>query len=185
MSMNKQTVWLVTMLTLMVALSAYYIVTGPVEPVQQTNKKIDEMLENAKMDVKMEELGQNKEKQVSQQVPRSDFFVNYHLQRDTLRSKLTEDYMRTLSDPNASAKSLNEAEKQVNRLMKVDQQESSIEEQIRKEGYHDVVVMNNQTKVDVVVQSGKLSKLEAVHLISLVGKHFRIDPTDVSISYRN
>ena len=33
MTMNKQTVWLVTMLTLMVVLSAYYIVTGPVEPV--------------------------------------------------------------------------------------------------------------------------------------------------------
>ena len=32
MNMNKQTVWLVTMLTLMVVLSAYYIVTGPVEP---------------------------------------------------------------------------------------------------------------------------------------------------------
>lgn len=31
--MSKQTVWLVTMLSLMVVLSAYYIVSGPVEPV--------------------------------------------------------------------------------------------------------------------------------------------------------
>ncbi len=35
MSVNKQTVWLVTMLSVMVVLSAYYIVTGPVEPAEQ------------------------------------------------------------------------------------------------------------------------------------------------------
>ena len=35
MSINKQTVWLITMLSIMVVLSAYYIVTGPVEPVGQ------------------------------------------------------------------------------------------------------------------------------------------------------
>lgn len=34
--MSKQTIWLITMLSLMVVLSAYYIVSGPVEPLDET-----------------------------------------------------------------------------------------------------------------------------------------------------
>ena len=38
MRMNRQTLWLMTMLSLMVVLSAYYILTGPVEPATQTSQ---------------------------------------------------------------------------------------------------------------------------------------------------
>ncbi|SHE45706.1 stage III sporulation protein AH [Seinonella peptonophila] len=179
MTVNKQTVWLVSMLTLMVALSAYYIVTGPSQPVQQANQ----MMQKPKLDLQMKEVEQGKP--VSKQMGKHDYFVNYHLQRDTLRSKLTEEYMRTLSNPRASEKELKVAEQKVNQLMKVDQQESSLEEAIRKEGYRDVVVMNHQNKVDVIVQGERLTSTEAVHLISMVGQHFRVDPTMISIGYRS
>jgi stage III sporulation protein AH len=179
MTMNKQTVWLVTMLTLMVALSAYYIVTGPVEPVQKSTQKMDEMMSKAKMDVEIKD-----DQQVSKQLGKEDYFINYHLQRDTLRSKLSEEYMKTLSDPEASPAAVKKAEKQVNQLMKSDQQESSLEELIRKEGFHDAVVIHHQPKVDIIVQSEKLTREQVVRLITLAGQHFRVDPVQVSVAYR-
>ncbi|WP_054949510.1 SpoIIIAH-like family protein [Numidum massiliense] len=36
--MSKQTIWLITMLSLMVVLSAYYIVSGPTDPVDQASE---------------------------------------------------------------------------------------------------------------------------------------------------
>lgn len=181
MTMNKQTIWLVTMLTLMVVLSAYYIVTGPVEPVTQTGKK--EQQEETKVNVNVKAM--NKQEEASGKLSKHDFFINYHLQRDTLRSKMTEEYMRTLSDPEATKNELQDAEARINQLMKVDKQESTAEEMIRREGYRDAVVINQNDKVDVVVQSDKLDESQVVSIISIIGQHFHISPTQVSVGYKS
>lgn len=178
MRMNKQTFWLVTMLTLMVALSAYYIVTGPVEPASQTSKSEQEETK-VNLDIKTVE-----NQEASEKLGKRDFFISYHLQRDTLRSKMTEEYMRTLSNPEASKTELQEAEAKINQLMKIDKQESTAEEMIRREGYRDAVVINQNHHVDVVVQAEKLNEEQVVSIISLMGKHFGLEPTQISVRYQ-
>lgn len=180
MSMNKQTIWLVTMLALMVVLSAYYLVTGPVEPAIQANQKKSEQTEEAKVDVDLKTVNQ----QETGEKPKHDFFINYHLQRDTLRSKITEEYMRTLSDPEASKKDLQEAEAKINQLMKVDKQESTAEEMIRKEGFRDAVVIHHDQKIDVIVQAKTLKKEQVVSILNMMGQHFGLSPTQISVSYQ-
>ncbi|MGF7087880.1 stage III sporulation protein AH [Kroppenstedtia sanguinis] len=203
MNMNKQTVWLVTMLTLMVVLSAYYIVTGPVEPaVDQTvsEESGDIQVETQEKDDgdkkdhedKTDDGNKIKEKEEKKTEDQSasaksdnDYFVGYQLQRSSLRSKMTEEYMKVLTDPKASKSSLKEAQSKIDELMKVDKSESVMEDLIREEGFRDAVVITNDDHfVDVIVQSEKLSKKQVVKLIGMVKKQLGVPATQVSIAHR-
>lgn len=187
MNMNKQTVWLVTMLTLMVVLSAYYIVTGPVEPATVN----DDPATEAK--VKTEEKDQpddsdEKEKKDEETISKeaeSDYFVGYQLQRNSLRSKMTEEYMQVLTDPEASDKKVSEARAKIDELMKVDKAESVMEDLIREEGFRDaVVISNDDDHIDVIVQAEKMTDEQVVKLISMVKQHMDVPAHHVSIAYR-
>jgi stage III sporulation protein AH len=185
MTINKQTVWLVTMLSLMVVLSAYYLLTGPVEPARQVVKTADELDKGIHVDIKPLDkpaAGSKGAKAIKESG--DDFFVGYQLQRSTLRQKMTEEYMKVLTDPEASKEALEEAQQKIEQLMKVDNAETVLEELIRKEGYRDVVVMTNNPHVDVIVQSDKLSRAQVVKLISLVKQHLNVDPLEVSVAYK-
>jgi stage III sporulation protein AH len=190
-NMNKQTVWLVTMLTLMVVLSAYYIVTGPVEPA--TDQTVSE--DSGDVQVKTgekddggelkEEKGKKAKDQTASAETDSDYFVGYQLQRSSLRSKMTEEYMKVLTDPEASKEALKEAQSKIDELMKVDKSESVMEDLIREEGFRDAVVITNDDHfVDVIVQSDKLSKKQVVKLIGMVKKQLGVPATQVSIAHR-
>jgi stage III sporulation protein AH len=185
MSVNKQTVWLVTMLSIMVVLSAYYIVTGPVEPVRQAAKQVDPA---GDVDVNIKPIHQpasaNSSKDKLNKKDQDDYFVGYQLQRSTLRQKMVEEYMKVLTNPDASEKELREANAKIEELMKVDNTETVLEELIRKEGYRDAVVVSNSPHVDVVVQTEHLSRKQVVGLISLVKQHLNVSPLNVSVAYR-
>ncbi|OYD09834.1 SpoIIIAH-like family protein [Paludifilum halophilum] len=187
MNMNKQTVWLVTMLTLMVVLSAYYIVTGPVEPADQVAVQ-DEDEGGDDVEVKTKEKDQpdtGEEKDTSAKEAESDYFVGYQLQRNSLRSKMTEEYMKVLTDPESSKKELKKAEAKIDELMKVDKTESVMEDLIRNEGFRDAVVISGKDQsVDVIVQSDKLSNNQVVQLIGMVKKQMDVPATKVSVAYR-
>lgn len=111
MSVNKQTVWLVTMLSVMVVLSAYYIVTGPVEPADQVAQTAKEKQGDIKVDIKpVDEPSSSGQKSAEVLENQSnDFFVGYQLQRSTLRQKMVEEYMQVLTNPEAPEKEVEEA----------------------------------------------------------------------------
>lgn len=186
MSVNKQTVWLVTMLSVMVVLSAYYIVTGPVEPADQVAQTAKEKQGDIKVDIKrVDEPSSSGQKSAEVLENQSnDFFVGYQLQRSTLRQKMVEEYMQVLTNPEAPEKEVEEANQKIQQLMKIDNQETVLEELIRKEGYQDAVVITNLPHVDVIVQSEKLDKKQVVKLISLVRQHLQVDPHHVTVAYR-
>ncbi len=80
--------------------------------------------------------------------------------------------MQVLTNPEAPEKEVEEANQKIQQLMKIDNQETVLEELIRKEGYQDAVVITNLPHVDVIVQSEKLDKKQVVKLISLVPPAF-------------
>jgi stage III sporulation protein AH len=183
MTMNKQTVWLVTMLTLMVVLSAYYIVTGPVQPVQKVTKK-DDKGNNIDVNIRsVDEPVATQKKDLSIKA-NNDYFVGYQLQRSELRSKMTEQYMKVLTNPSASKQELKEAQDKIDDLMKIDKRETVLEEMIRKEGFRDAVVVTNHPHIDVIVQTNDLTKKQVVKLISMVKQQLNVSPLNVSVAYR-
>ncbi|MFC7440959.1 SpoIIIAH-like family protein [Laceyella putida] len=186
MSVNKQTVWLVTMLSIMVVLSAYYIVTGPVEPVRQVTNQVKQTATGVDVNIKpIDQPAANAgSKDLLNKKDEGDYFVGYQLQRSTLRQKMVEDYMKVLTNPDASEKELQEANRKIEELMKVDNAETVMEELIRQEGFRDAVVVSNNPHVDVVVQTEQLSRAQVVKLISLVKQHLNVSPLNVSVAFR-
>jgi stage III sporulation protein AH len=92
--------------------------------------------------------------------------------------------MNILTNPKSSKKELEEAQRKIDELMKVDKTESVLEELIRNEGFRDAVVISGDRHVDVIVQSEKLTHSQVVKLISLVKKHLDVPATQVSVAYR-
>lgn len=188
MNMNSQSIWLVTMLVLMVVLSGYYLITGPVEPVNQTAQKKED--QNQKIEVNIKQIdqptsGNNQSKNEQDVLGSKDYFTNFHLDRSTLREQMAEEYYNVLMNPNSSKQELQEAQQKLDELNKLDQTESVIEELIREAGYRDAVVMKSNNHVDVIVQADKLSNAQVVKLIELVRKQLNVSPYEVSVAYRD
>lgn len=181
MQMNRQTVWLVTMLTLMVALSAYYIITGPVEPV-------DPLAENQKLfgkdQVQVDTKPVNQPAANQKESGVSEYFLYQNLQRQTMREKLLEEYYNILSDTKAPKQKLEEAEKKIKELTKIDQMEEVMENLLRKNGFQDAVVMKSDSHVDILVQSDKLTNSQVVSIMDLAKQQLGVTPDQVTVSYR-
>jgi len=173
------------MLSIMVVLSAYYMVTGPIEPVRQAAKQTKEG-QGIEVNIKtLDETAATKDKALMEgQKQNDDYFVNVQLQRSTLRQKMVEDYMKVLTDPEASEKEMQEANAKIQELMKVDNKESALEDLIRKEGFRDAVVTVGDPHIDVVVQTDKLTTAQAVQLIEMVKQHLQVASHHVSVAYR-
>jgi stage III sporulation protein AH len=185
MTMNRQTMWLVTMLTLMVVLSAYYIVSGPEQSAGPTIQSIDEMgnVKNDQVQVDIKSL--EKPAAVKQESSEtSDYFVSYHMQRNTVREKELEGYYQVLMNPTSTKKELETANAKIEAMNKLDKAESALEEQIRDAGFQDVVVMQENDHVNIIVQSKDLSKKKAVEIITMAQKQMQVAANQISVAYK-
>lgn len=188
MNMNKQTIWLVTMLSLMVVLSAYYIVSGPVEPTGQMAKKAEEILNQDQIvvDIKAVNKPTTKTKAVTQdalQQKNSDYFVGHQLNREYLRQQLLEENYKVMMDPKATKNQLETANKRVEQLNKTEKQENVLEDLICKElKFKDAVVISNEDHVDVIVKSEKLSTSQVVQIMDLVKQNSNIDGVQITVT---
>lgn len=182
MSNNKQTVWLVTMLSFMVVISGWYLVAG-----SDSNRLANAPKEVADLGIALKEVPPDmavQGKADESMKGNRNYFVGYQLQRGTLRDKMKEEYYKIISNPEASKAAIKEATRKVDELVKVDKKELVLEEMIRGNGYKDVVVISGTDYVDVVVQSDAVSNKQAVDLISLVRQQLNVDPTSISIRNR-
>lgn len=188
MNMNKQTIWLVMMLSLMVVLSAYYIVSGPVEPAGQMAKKAEEILnqDQIAVDIKAVNKPTNTTKTVTQgaiQQKNSDYFVGHQLNREYLRQQLLEENYKVMMDPKATKNQLETASKRVEQLNKTEKQENVLEDLICKElKFKDAVVISNEDHVDVIVKANQLSTSQVVQIMDLVKQNSNIDGLQVTVT---
>ncbi|TKD70065.1 SpoIIIAH-like family protein [Pseudalkalibacillus hwajinpoensis] len=164
MVLKKQTVWLLTMLSLIIVLSAYYIMTpgtdnvafvGDQEQSQDDAKSNEAKETNAEGDV------------VSSSLSSDEAFAALRLEIQEQRDAAIEDYTAVIASE-ASADLRNEAHEQRQELMALSQQESVLENVIKSEGYSDAVVYTLENdKVRVIVKADQLSNEEANNIMVL------------------
>ena len=164
MVLKKQTVWLLTMLSLIIVLSAYYIMTPGTDNVafvgdqeqsqdEATSNEAEET--NAEGDV------------VSSSLSSDEAFAALRLGIQEQRDAAIEDYTAVIASE-ASADLRNEAHEQRQELMALSQQESVLENVIKSEGYSDAVVYTLENdKVRVIVKADQLSNEEANNIMVL------------------
>ncbi|PEA56292.1 stage III sporulation protein AH [Bacillus pseudomycoides] len=168
--LKKQTVWLLTMLSLVIVLSVYYVMT----PDNKTKVVTTSLGEGAKekqsseKETSKKEIGKNEGKVTSHSAS-DDSFTALRLKMEDQRSEVKEKLQDVMNSTNASAEERNKAKNEFDALTDLAAKETLLETLIKSEGgYKDTLVRKDGNDIKVTVKAAKLSAKEANKIIQLV-----------------
>ncbi|GAB6256129.1 SpoIIIAH-like family protein [Peribacillus sp. NPDC101481] len=181
MLLKKQTVWLLTMLSLVVVLSVYYLTAPEENAADMTSTEQMEQKENkteSKTENKADTKGETKsEKETSKNTEGSsvtiasgDEFESLRMQIEDERAKLNEELTAKMGNTELSAEERDEAYAKIEQLSETKVKENIIENLIVAMDYNAALVRVDGTDVKVSVKADKQTKTEANNIIRLVRK---------------
>jgi stage III sporulation protein AH len=180
MVLKKQTVWLLTMLSLVIVLSVYYITAPGQGPGQfaTTGDSEEELsgedLQNVEsevvngIDVSIEEM--TEEGTEASGISTDQLFTAIRMEIEEQRSELKENLQAITVSANASAEEKSEAMDKIQELHELAAKEDILEQLIvADEKYSDALVRANENEVRVIVKANdQLSNTDANDIMRLV-----------------
>lgn len=171
--LKKQTVWLLTMLSLMIVLSVYYMTAdeGDFAYMDKGN--------NAKTEETSSETT-GKDTDVTVTPGGNELFASLRLKVQDERSIKRDRLEDILADSNASVDEKKQASEEIDAIDQVDTKEMILEDTIAASAeYQDVLVRSSDGVVHVHVQADELSKTEVVNIMQMVRDEFGEITVDV------
>lgn len=187
--MKKQTIWLLTMLSLVVVLSVYYVTTpdnlkttsfmnmnnntntdsldSTPKDTKKTDSNTDSNTDSKTNTSKTNTSKQNDKETASQENSTSEVFLKQRMEQEDQRSQLIDEYKSTVDSATASAKEKSDAFTNMNELQKLTALESDVETMIKEAGYKDALVRSDKDEVKVDVTSAKPSRKAANDIIQM------------------
>lgn len=173
MMLKKQTVWLLTMLSLVVVLSVYYITAEPPK--------------NDVASVDNEQNAENTDEGTNTtitQVSKDEVFEEIRLQMIDERSQKLEELQQMAGSNELSAAEKSAAKDEMERIQKMADKEKLVESLIVSNlGYDDALVQVEDDEVLVTVKGMEPTKANANEIIKIVKKE--IGSSFVSVAYEN
>ncbi|MET3686440.1 stage III sporulation protein AH [Priestia megaterium] len=211
MLLKKQTVWLLTMLSLVVVLSVYYMTTpenpqsnvalvdnekqsekqaDDKAPAEDTKQQVDEKsgtkedskTEGSAGDVKKETAKNAKESAVVSSTDSDELFTALRLELNDERSQLKEEYQEVAASKNVTPAEVSKAMDKIDELSKLGEKEATLETLIKAKGYSDALVRADGKQVQITVKTEKHSKTKANQIIQLVKKE--MGPKEVAVEFQ-
>ncbi len=209
MVLRKQTVWLLTMLAVMVVLSGYYLVKGPNQqiPALGEDKKQEAPIGGVDVESKQTDkpspdatpvegttsaadgkttdadgTSQDKSPEVVADSA-SDYFQGYKMKRDAMMQQQKDEQMAIMMNPEASPQAIADAKAKHEELSNIEQSTLSLEELLKAKGYKDAVVNVQNGSVNVIVEKDKLDAKEVVDIIALVKQQLNVSGSNVIVSF--
>lgn len=202
MNTKRQTVWLVSMLSLMVVLSAYYLFTEDVDTMDTTadnvmNELVIEQTGEASWGEEMyglsehggefattdEGMGLRSDEEIlaemqSQAVSGQAYFLTEQMERNEAMYEKLEKLTRLVES--ASGDALDQA---VTELYALEDQMTKIQqlEAVLQAEYENVLISEDGSKWKVAVQANELHKGEAVSIAEQVMQELKVSPNDISV----
>ncbi|WP_201713457.1 SpoIIIAH-like family protein [Rossellomorea arthrocnemi] len=166
MLLKKQTVWLLTMLSLVIVLSVYYI-TSPTQQATDMAYQEKDGKEQAKDGDKETMSGTDME--VVTDAAGNEMFEALRLEVTDQREQLREELEAKVANADVSAEEKSAAYEQMENLREMAMTESVLETMIKTMGYKDALVRANGENIRITVKSDKEhSKADANEIIRLV-----------------
>jgi len=175
---TKQSLWILTMLTVMVVLSAYYLVSDPYVSTDLTNNVQE--IPDITADIITEDVTNNTELVDQIGINGSDLLIGLKMERSSNRSK-QYDQLTAMMQSNVTEETIAEIQDQIEDLQSIEEAEFVLEKLIVADGYQDAVVLSNENNVDVIIQTNSLSNNEAVKIIKMVSDRLEIPAVNVHI----
>ncbi|GAE24599.1 stage III sporulation protein AH [Halalkalibacter wakoensis JCM 9140] len=191
MVLKKQTVWLLTMLSLIIVLSVYYVQSpGPVpgeevafdEIQEETEMNLEELAEGDANEVvvniaeeleeaEAEEGLEETESGVISSISTNEAFATIRMELQASRDRMAEEYTQIVASSDVSAELKSEAHDKSIELQRLAQKESQLETLIMAKGFEDALVMAEDDQVRVIVQTEELSREQANEILSMTYDH--------------
>ena len=168
---NKQGLWFLTLTSLALVLSVYYI-TMPNELLLTNNGSVG--IENTVKEVS------NKE---NVDIKESDLITSMRVELDEERNLLVKGLEGKLSDGKLTVDEKNEVYEDLRYISEISSKESMIEKKIMNEFNLKSFVKISDDTVSIVIQSGNHDKNLAVNIMKSVGEEFE-NKMYVSISFK-
>jgi len=187
--LKKQTVWLLTMLSLIIVLSAYYMLSpnnGDLAYIDQGEDETETTSGEAK--TKKDQLSEKDEKgDVTdvENVGQDELFTTIRMELQDERSKKEDRLNEVIASSSTSTEEKNQALEDINDLENASTKETILQDSIMslKEKYQDVLVRSEKEKVHVHVKVDKLSKGEVIEIMQLVRDEF--GDKKVNVNYQS
>jgi len=180
--LRRQTVWLLTMLSLMIVLSIYYIFSPKGSEVAFNDENLipaDEETSSEGMEADVGNI---------EQVGHDELFTSIRLELQNERSMKREMLQDVVASASASTEEKNEARNNIQLIDQLASRESIVQDQILAavDTYEDVLVRydsgesSDKEKIHVHVKVDELSSEEAVNIMQMVKDEFGEVPVDVN-----
>jgi len=187
--LKKQTVWLLTMLSLMIVLSAYYMMSPNSEDLAYIDSgdngtKTTTGSAKSDSDTKAKKTVKDAEVEEIRNVGQSELFTTIRMEMQDERSKKTDRLNDVVASGSATTDEKNKALDDIDKLEQAATKETILQDSIMnaKKQYEDVLVRAEQdkNKVHVHVKVKELSKEEAVNIMQLVKDEFGEVTVDIN-----
>jgi stage III sporulation protein AH len=163
MLLKKQTVWLLTMLSLVVVLSVYYITSPEQKMTELANVEEKQGAENTK-DV----AGTDEDGTVTSGIATDEQFEALRMQLEDSRSQRKEELETIMASTELPLDQRNKAYDELNELDEVANNEALLETLITTLGYEDALVRADGEKILITVKAPEKSAKAANDIIKLV-----------------
>ncbi|MBH0229832.1 SpoIIIAH-like family protein [Halobacillus yeomjeoni] len=171
---KKQTVWLLTMLSLLIVLSVYYMTSpdnGEMAFIQDQDWA--EVTKDEKGNENADGVVTTGDGTVISQISTDELFAAIRLDKRNERDQLQEQLSEIVASSNFTTEEKNEALNRIETLKQTQSKESILENTIRASApYEDVLVRAEEDIVHVTVKSDELSKTETNQIIQMVSDEF-------------
>ena len=174
--LKKQTIWLLTMLSLMIVLSVFYITQDPDKVAY-----IDGEQEDKTTTTPGKSTDDDEEVKDITNLGRDQLFSLLRLELQDERSMKKSRLNDIVASSNATTDEKNEAKSEINMIDEINRKESILQSTILAvtADYEDVLVRLDKEVVHVHIKVDELSKQEVVHIMQMVRDEFGIIPVNV------
>ncbi|MFB1050400.1 SpoIIIAH-like family protein [Paraliobacillus sp. JSM ZJ581] len=172
--LKKQTVWLLTMLSLMIVLSVYYMNSNADGDFAFINDDIINEEETTTGNVDEGNTKNESEETVNESTNESnELFTMIRMDVSETRSNRIEQLKDIIASSSSSTEEKNKAYDEMEEIDHISSKELIIEETLKSEnGYSDVLVRTKENSVIVTVKAEELSNVEANKIMQMVYDEF-------------
>lgn len=180
--LKKQTVWLLTMIALVVVLAVYYINYDAINNMAQ-NEKSGEIESGNVEEEQMEGTDEQQVHVETEEFTRDDLFEAIRLQLMEERSRKKEELEAVAGSPERSAEEISAALDEMEKLNELAEKERMLEMLIISSlGYEDALVRANDKEVHITVKGQEPSRSNANEIIRMVQQE--LNTTNVTVSFQ-
>ena len=169
MLLKKQTVWLLTMLSLVIVLSVYYVTT-PQEKQNQMATTVEKEDKSKAQDNVATEDGVESKTEESITTGGDETFETLRMEVTDERNKLVEELVVLMGNTELTAKERVEAQTTIKDIQQLNEKEAMLESLIVSMDYDAALVRADDQNIRVTVKAPELSDTAANDIIRLVSK---------------